>query len=401
MRFFKLLPALAALSLAVQAQTPANFGGDADIQQMKQQIADLESKLSDLNQKVSSTGTADSVSNDAAPTPQGSHAVVFHGVSDVGFGRPVFDALPPNGIANSADSFNLGDLDLYTSVTLSEKLKFFAEMLVTSDFSNEFSVELDRAMMTYTVNDYLKVTAGKFNTALGYYSNAFNRARYFQTATGRPIMYTDEDDGGILPVHSVGFSATGLIPSGKTGLHWVAEVSNGRSFQPGAEPVQNFADLKTGKAINVGLFLRPEWLDGLQVGSSFYRETAYSAGLPKIDQTVSSFYAVYVTPRVEILNEAAMVTNSIAGASRGTRPVTGYSQFSRKIGSWRPYVRYDYQNVPASDPLFGYLGRENGPSVGVRYQIAEFAGLKLQYGRLYTTTQPAASDIQVQIAFSF
>ena len=33
-----------------------------------------------------------------------------------------------------------------------------------------FSVEMDRAMLTYKKNDYLKVSFGKFHTALGFYS---------------------------------------------------------------------------------------------------------------------------------------------------------------------------------------------------------------------------------------
>ena len=138
MTLFKLLPALSALSLAAWAQAPVNSGGDTDIQHMQQQIADLESKLVEMNEKLTSATPADSTSSDTTQTPAAPHGlqlVTFHGVSDFTFGRPVFDVMPANGIGSSANSFNLGDLDLYTSVNLSEKLSFFAELLVTSDFS--------------------------------------------------------------------------------------------------------------------------------------------------------------------------------------------------------------------------------------------------------------------------
>jgi hypothetical protein len=423
MTFLKMLPVATVLSLGLQAQTTPDDAEKADIQQMKQEIADLQSKLAQQEKRLSSpdgspgssvpeaplsaaeASTAASQTDATAAPPEpvshGLQTIVFHGVGDLNFGRPVFSVLPPGGLPTSTNSFGLGDLDLYTSAALSERLSFFAEVLVTSDFTNQFSAELDRMMLAYKFNEYLKLTAGKFNTALGYYSNAFNRARYFQTTTGRPLMFTDEDDGGILPVHSIGVSATGLIPSGKLGLHWVAEVSNGRSFQPGAEPIQNFVDMSNGKAVNFGAFIRPEWLDGVEVGSDMYREEVYLSGLPKIAQTINSFYAVYVTPRVEFMNEAAIVRDSLFGTGRTPRSLTGYSQLSRKWGSWRPYVRYDYQSTAAADPLFGYLGRLDGPSVGIRYQIAQFAGLKLQYGRLWSSTTPAAGDVQVQIAFAF
>ena len=214
-------------------------------------------------------------------------------------------------------------------------------------------------------------------------------------------MFADEDDGGILPVHSIGVSATGLIPSGKLGLHWVAEVSNGRSFQPDAEDIQNFVDQSNGKAVNFAVFIRPEWLDGVEVGSAIYHQYVNLIGLPKIAQTINSFYAVYVTPRVEFLNEAAIVRDSLSGTGQNPRCLTSYTQVSRKWGSWRPYFRYDYQNTSTADPLFGYLGRINGPSAGIRYQIAEFAALKLQYGRLSSSSKPTANDLQVQIAFAF
>jgi len=46
---------------------------------------------------------------------------------------------------------------------------------------------------------------------------------------GAPLSLSIEDRGGILPVHTVGASASGLIPSGHLGLHYVAEVGNGRA----------------------------------------------------------------------------------------------------------------------------------------------------------------------------
>src|SRR5258705_9128931 len=122
-------------------------------------------------------------------------------------------------------------------------------MLVTSDFGNDHSIEMDRFLISYKVKDYFHVSLGKFNTAIGYYPNAFHRARYFQTATSRPIMYSDEDNGGILPVHSIGVTATGKINSGALGLRWVAEVSNGRSTSKEEAPIQNFVDEGNGKAV--------------------------------------------------------------------------------------------------------------------------------------------------------
>ena len=87
----------------------------------------------------------------------------------------------------------------------------------------------------YRFNDYFSVSGGRFHTAIGYYNTAYHHGNWLSTAEGRPIMYLFEDSGGVLPVHTVGVTMTGLIPqTGRLGLHWVAEMGNGRASNPGA-----------------------------------------------------------------------------------------------------------------------------------------------------------------------
>jgi hypothetical protein len=122
---------------------------------------------------------------------------------------------------------------------------------------------MDRLMLTYKKNDFFKISFGKYSTALGFYTNEFHRAQYFQTGIGRPIMYSDEDNGGLLPVHSIGVTATGSIP-GSLGLHWVGELSNGLSAKNPEIPVQVFQDENNRKAFNFALYVRPERWNGFQ-----------------------------------------------------------------------------------------------------------------------------------------
>ena len=192
----------------------------------------------------------------ADPAAGESHAlgpIEFRGFSDFDYGRAWFEKLPPGGLQGSPHSFNIGDFDLFTNTRISEHWSVLGEMLVTSDFTNNFAIEMDRLLFTYKPSEYFAIGFGKFNTALGYYPNAFHRARYFQTATSRPIMYSDEDNGGLLPVHNIGITTTGKI-SGALGLHWVAEVSNGRSATDEEAPIQNFVDESNGKAVNFALY---------------------------------------------------------------------------------------------------------------------------------------------------
>ena len=125
-----------------------------------------------------------------------------------------FEQHPRVGSAVPRTRLTVGDFDLFTNTRISDHLSVLGELLITSDFTNETSTEIDRMLLTYSANKYFQISFGKYNTAIGYYTNEFHRAHLFQTAISRPIMYSDEDDGGILPVHNIGITATGMIPSG-------------------------------------------------------------------------------------------------------------------------------------------------------------------------------------------
>ena len=68
---------------------------------------------------------------------------------------------------------------------------------------------------------------------------------------------------------------------------------------------------------------------------------------------------------------------------------------------WRPYFRYQYVNSPAGDPVNLYTGRYMGPSVGLRYDFADYAAFKLQYNRLEQRAVAASNGLDAQIAFTF
>jgi hypothetical protein len=429
-------------ALAGQTAPPAAPSDGTAIERMAQRVEELQNELNQLKEQIaksratpegatasppaaaSAGATVNPAEPPVAPAPptevqtdddqSTSHKLGpfrMQGFSDITFGRPVFNVLPNGVLYTSTNSFSLGDFDLFVTAKLSDHLSYLAELLITSDFTNQFSAELDRMLLTYKFNDYLKVSAGKFNTAIGYYSNAFGRARYFQTATGRPIMYTDEDDGGILPVHSIGMTATGKLPSGPLGLQWVAEIANGRSSlslsdtSGNTEDEQNFVDENNLKAVNFALIARPPALQGFEVGVSFYRDHLRPTPFPDTSEHIPSAHIVFVRPRFEFLNEAALVQHAYIGeVGRQWNSLTAYTQLSRQFGHYRPYFRYDYQNVPKTEPFFGHDGQVGfaaGPSVGLRYDLADYAFLKFQYGRLLQRNVPWSNDFEIQAAFAF
>ncbi|HEY1758549.1 MAG TPA: hypothetical protein VGG72_24475 [Bryobacteraceae bacterium] len=323
------------------------------------------------------------------------------GFSDFTFGRPLEENLPPGGVAGSSNSFTMGDLSLFITSQLTPKVSFYSEALFTADFTNSWGAEVDRLVLQYKANDYFQVGVGRFNTALGYYTNGINRAKIFQTATDRPFMYTDEDAGGLLPVHSVGVTMTGKLPSGGIGLHWVAELSNGTaSLSATAEPVQSLYDENNRKAYNLGLFIKPERLDGFQAGVSVYRDKLEPAGLARVDENIVGAYAVYVRPTFEFMNETAIISYSPTNGTPTYKTGMGYSQISRRFGRTRPYLRLEYQSADRYDLNFPNFGTRKSFEAGVRRDLAEFFAIKAQIGRTYWN-HAWAYDPQVQLAFTF
>jgi hypothetical protein len=326
--------------------------------------------------------------------------------TDVGFGRPLQEKLPAGGLQNSKYSFQIADLHMFVTSKLSDDWNMLGELLITSDFTNESAAEMDRLLVQYTPSRHLRLGIGKYNTGVGYYPNQFHRAKFFQTATGRPLMFADEDNGGVLPIHQIGVTAQGEIPSGGLGLHYIGEAGNGRSFNSHSAEIQNFSDENNMKAVNGGLFIRPDNLPDLNVGFSVYRDTIAISDRARIRELITAAHAVWMATDLELLNEVVFVrhTPDAGGGSVTTKGF--YTQFSRRFAATRPYVRYDYQDLPSSDPVFG-LGDVLPPfgvrkvfSCGVRFEVGPLIVFKVQYDRaLQSGAWANGAHAQLAVAF--
>lgn len=308
-------------------------------------------------------------------------------------------------------SFSLGQFDFFITSNISDRFRFVTDLVFEKGVGNDFEEDLERVLLEYTHSDYLKLEFGRDHTAIGYYNLAFGHSSWWQTATRRPYLFLFEDEGGILPGHIVGASASGEIPSGKLGLHYIAEVGNGRASTPGAEPVQNFIDENNNKAVDLNVFLRPESIPGLQVGSSVYRDFLSPPNSPKIGETILDTYVALERSKFEWLNEGLLIRHTPVGSSHVFNTSGFYTQISKGFGSWKPYFRYQYANAPNNEPVFFPLynvsvGLQYGPSVGVRYDFAESVAAKLQYDytdvrRVQGITQQSISQLALQLTFAF
>ena len=321
------------------------------------------------------------------------------------------DNYHPPGQAGDKTTFTLGQLNLFVTSDISDKFKFLSEIVFeagpdniygqTRGVANTFGVDVERYLLTYSYNDYFSFSAGRYHTAIGYYNTAYHHSTWLQTTTGRPLLFAFEDQGGILPIHNIGVEAHGRIPSGFLGLHYVAEIGNGRESRAPIEeePVQNIVTDKNHKAFNLAIFARPSKVPGLQAGFSFYRDLLVPADQP-VGETILAAHAVYTKTNFEWLNEALVVRHTPLGGHTFETPGF-YSQISQRFGSYRPYFRYQYINASDQEPIFPDIGLRAGPSAGVRYDASESVALKLQYDFTSLRNQHATQGMQAQVGFTF
>jgi hypothetical protein len=304
----------------------------------------------------------------------------------------------------SRNGFSLGQFDLFGRSELSDALSVIAEATLTALPRNTFSAHLERLMLTYSPSDFFSASAGRYHTGIGYYNTAYHHGTWFQTATGRPLIYAIDGDIGVIPIHTLGVSTTGSIPSGSLGLHYLAEFGSGRAGQASAagaaQPALN--DNNT-PSMNGALWIRPEGLDGLQLGVSLYRDRLTLSDTSKApnDETIGAAHIVYKTDALELMTEGMLMRHDPRGAAPSSDSRGYYAQASRRFGTVRPYVRMDYLDIPKTDPLFAFLGRRSGPSVGVRYDFQPLAALKLQTSHLNQTTRPDMNRFDAQVSFMF
>jgi hypothetical protein len=336
----------------------------------------------------------------------------FHGFADLDYhvssraGIPNAQGVTYNPPANRAgNSFFIGELDLFFQSQLAEDLSVLGETVIGSGPSdNRWGLDVERLELSWKPSDYFNVDMGRFHTAMGYYNTAYHHGTWFQNAVGRPFFLEYEDSGGLLPVHSVGVSFHGAIPSGSLNLSYFAEVSNGRNYTTTSNPVQNTWDNNNAKAVNLAFVAKPDWFPGGQFGVGAYHDTQNPEGLPRTDEWIWNTHVVYHGALWELMAEGFLIRHKQSGVEEHYSPMF-YVQAARKFGKYTPYARFTYANASSNDPIYTTIlnqgGLNYGPSLGLRYDFATYVALKLQYDYVIQTGYKAGNELTLQAAFTF
>jgi hypothetical protein len=390
----KLLDRVDALEREVAALQQASAPAVVPIQQAASQQA-LPTTTA-AGESPSAAANADASAQPGIPQPDEASRFNFHGYADADFQRDV---------DGTTKKFELGEIDLFGTEQLSPHLTALLELAFETDsqqLSDDVAISVERMLLQYRGNNFFNVDIGAYRTAIGYYSTAYLRGAWLQTAISRPKMFTFEDQGGFLPLHAAGVSFNGAIPSGDLNLHYVLEAGTSLNYGNTA----GFAsDISFNRATNLAIYSQPRGVPGLEIGFNTYHDLFSPLAGFALDRSVWMVHVVYVNGRVEFLNEGLLfkLADSYAGSSTA---LGFYSQIAYRIApSWKPYARVEYLNVYGT----GGVDMETRLFVpwktvytgGIRHELTDSVALKFELGRETDYLRPSYISAAAQLAFTF
>jgi hypothetical protein len=395
------------------------------IRQLIQQVKDLQERVRILESRQSQAGASTpnppnlpipsvEVADQTGPTPailQEIHET--RGIQWRGFGEVDYKVLnqrvPELGaygfVPGSAGNFYTGDFGLFLTSKLTDKASVLSEIVFEEGDAQTYKVDLRRLLLKYDYNDHLKMSFGRYQTNVGYYNWAFRSAAWLQTTANRPLVMEFASNGGLLPTQAIGASLTGTIPSGKLGLNYVAEYGSSDTIRPDLNGDNQVKDENNSNQVNLGFFLRPDRVPGLQIGASYYHDkiSNFAQGPSlRYGQSIVNGYVVYVAHGVEFLNEGFLIRDAALHFSTAVFNTPAfYSQISKQFGHIRPYFRYQYVNASSNNSIYDDVGLRYGPSFGARYDFNDYIAFKAQLDHTVRRDEPDLNGLQLQLAFTF
>ena len=290
---------------------------------------------------------------------------------------------------NQGDTFfSLGELDLFITSKLSNRISFFSETVFEFEFDSagEVVVDVERLLIRYDINSLLKVDVGKFHTPIGYWNQFYHHGKWLQTTVDRPEILKFEDDGGPLPAHSTGIQLSGIAMFEGFDMNYVFSFSNGRGIDTSHQ--QNSVDLNDEKTIYYDII--PEDETNPRRGNEI-REIIYGG------------HMVYFMKNIELLMEVFEI-NHDEFSGNVFSSVGGYAQCAYAINKFKSYYRYDYLNYDSKDPFYNDgeidFPDTNMHTVGLRYDLSQFNALKCEFSHGVFDDEDA-NIIRLQTAFAF
>ena len=303
----------------------------------------------------------------------------LHGFADVGAGTH-------NPINPDLKGFNVGNLDFYMTPRLGDRTRALFELNTEVSSEGTVDVDLERAQIGYQFDDRATVWMGRFHTPYGYVNTALHHGSWINNSLRRPRFLNFEDNGGIVPAHTVGLWLTGSHRTGSGKVLYDAYVGNSQQILGGVLDMRNAGNThgNLGAGGRLGYQFNAGAAEGLTLGVHAFssRITDDSPVAEAIRVQVYGGYAVYDTDQWENIAEIYLFDDEdLNGASGTHRSNAGFLQLGYRAPWGVPYARYERAALSQADPYF--LALESGGSyhrvaLGARFDLDLKSAIKLE-----------------------
>lgn len=381
-------PAIATAPAAPVAAIPAASGTATD---STARLDALERTVGDIS---------------AAAARPADNGVPLHGFLDVSWAKS-----GRNAPAGTADGLRLGTFDLYLTPQLSDRVKALVELAFETDEDGSLATDLERLQLGYMFNDALTLWGGRFHTPYGYWNTAYHHGAQIQTSITRPRFLAFEDQGGILPAHSVGLWGTGRWRTELGRWSYDVYAVNGDKIDNGVLNFNAGGDDNTGMGTGLNLSLSPAAVPGLTLGLHALRQRV--EGTSSLGATGRSrlqtwgTYTYFESERWEVLGEYYRFNNTDLDQATRHNSWAGYVQAGFHLDErWTTYARAERTSLNPLDPYFAL--QDSGHSYrrqvgGVRFEVDPRTALKLELDRMNDEANPlgAFNTVRAQYAVRF
>lgn len=383
-----------AVSAPAPVATIAPAVKPAELVETQQRLAEVEQGVRDLT-----TASANTRAPDAG--------VPFHGFLDVGYSN--FNKQAPGQRSGA----RLGTFDVYLTPQFGANVRTLVELAFEYGEDGGLAIDAERLQIGYAFSDQLVLWGGRFHTPYGYWNTAFHHGAQLQTSITRPRFVAFEDQGGILPAHTVGVLANGKAGTSLGKFSYDFYAGNGDRVVDGVLDYNASGDDNSSPIIGANLALSPSAVPGLTLGVHALRSkiggnNAAGTLTGSARSRVIGAYGYYEGDSIELIGEYYRFSNQdLAPGGRSRQSQAAFLQVGYNLmDRWTAFARYEKASLKADDVYFALLTSGSSyhqSTVGLRYDVDPRAAIKFQYDANKDVANPLGTinSLRVQYAVRF
>ena len=317
-----------------------------------------------------------------------------------GFGELRNYSKTPSGETN----VHAGQQVAHIISTFSDRVTAFGEFSFTN-VESDTDTDVERLILRYDFSDKFKLSVGKYHTPIGYWNSSYHHGAWLQTTIDRPSIM--KYGSQIVPIHFEGVLAEGTLPV--AGINLAYRTGFGTGIHNNITVHGDHGDTDGDDAFVLQLYNRPAGIHGLEIGASFYQDDVnldeqVAHSIANIEEKIYSLHVALERESAEIIAEYVYWDHEQTHSAKLNNNGYGYyiqaaHRFHGKYEQLKPYARFDKIEADKDDVLFFKNQSFKGVTLGLRYDFADYAALKVEYRNERTGNDDNMDSLVVQVSF--